>query len=277
MYDTVNLERYANTDVRWIRFDKNRISMRLIYEKGQRVSSLVKKYNATFGFNLPYFWDGQILGNNKDGDNIISTAYGKMLKWHSIASNGSDIKIGKLNINDKFDFLATASPLIVENGQLCHQKYIVEEEVNSDIANGRSQRTAVGINKAGDLIVAICDGRTTVSQGLTLGELGQFMINKGAVIAMNGDGGGSTTLADQSGSLGMNKGSSERIVHHAVLVNVTPMPIMQQTASVIVNGNQVSTGFISNGVTYVPVRDVATNLGATVLWDGTTRTISINK
>lgn len=51
-----------------------------------------------------------------------------------------------------------------------------------------------------------------------------------------------------------------------------------QTAKVIVNGRELSEkGEVKTGVTYVPVRAVAEALGASVKWDGETRTVTITK
>ena len=56
-------------------------------------------------------------------------------------------------------------------------------------------RTAIGAAEDGTLIVMIVDGRQPGrSEGVTLFELGDLMVAEGAVLAVNLDGGGSTTL-----------------------------------------------------------------------------------
>jgi hypothetical protein len=57
-------------------------------------------------------------------------------------------------------------------------------------------RTAVGITASGDLVVATVDGRQSgYSTGVDLDELAELMLSRGAVQALNMDGGGSTTMA----------------------------------------------------------------------------------
>jgi exopolysaccharide biosynthesis protein len=57
-------------------------------------------------------------------------------------------------------------------------------------------RTAIGITAAGDLVIATVDGRQAgYSTGVDLQELAELMLARGAVQALNMDGGGSTTMA----------------------------------------------------------------------------------
>ena len=74
------------------------------------------------------------------------------------------------------------------------------------------------------------DGRTTANPGLTLEEMALYMRDKGAVFAINGDGGGSTILADQTGAI--NDVATERVVHHALLIfrNNAPAPDWKRDA-----------------------------------------------
>jgi hypothetical protein len=64
-------------------------------------------------------------------------------------------------------------------------------------------RTAVGLNQAGThLIIVVVDGRQTgYSEGVTLAELAEIMVEQGAYRATDLDGGGSSTLvrADENG------------------------------------------------------------------------------
>lgn len=72
-----------------------------------------------------------------------------------------------------------------------------EGAVLEDIPNsGPDPRTAVGINEDGhQLIIVIVDGRQLgYSQGATLKELAQILVDFGAFRAMELDGGGSSTL-----------------------------------------------------------------------------------
>ena len=57
-------------------------------------------------------------------------------------------------------------------------------------------RSAVGFSRNGRyLYLVVVDGRQPLySEGMTLAELGEFMVSLGAQYAMNLDGGGSSTL-----------------------------------------------------------------------------------
>ena len=58
----------------------------------------------------------------------------------------------------------------------------------------KNPRTAVGITATGGIILLVVDGRSSVSVGLTLYQLGKEMKALGAVNAVNLDGGGSATM-----------------------------------------------------------------------------------
>lgn len=208
------------TDVRWIKFEKDKIRLDFIYEKGAKVSELVKKYKADYGFNFPFFYNGIPLGDVRDQDKVIASAYGKMLKWHEFAYRNGAPMIGQLNKNEPYDFLVQASPMLVENGKLVHDYYIKYDETAPDIVNTRCQRTFIGIDAKGDFHLFIGDGRTNTDQGLSLFEAALYATSKQCIFVLNGDGGGSTILADKNGGLNqkLNTGTNERVVHHAVLV-----------------------------------------------------------
>ena len=56
-------------------------------------------------------------------------------------------------------------------------------------------RTNVGITADGDVLMVVVDGRQTYSVGMTLSEMGDLMLQLGAVTAFNLDGGGSSVMA----------------------------------------------------------------------------------
>jgi exopolysaccharide biosynthesis protein len=62
------------------------------------------------------------------------------------------------------------------------------------VNGGRAPRTAIGIKKDGKVLLVVVDGRRRTSVGLSLVELAQFMVEQGAVEAMNLDGGGSSEM-----------------------------------------------------------------------------------
>ena len=277
------------TDVRFMKFKTGKYTLRFVYESNEKVSNLVKKYNADLGTNAPFFFEGKILGDAKDGDKIISTAYGKMTKWHEFAFvNGKPI-IGQLNANDKYTLLIQGAPLLVENGKPVYEHYRIQQEINDDIGKSRSQRTFAWIDKNGDLWFAWADGRTNYDQGLTLEEMALFAIEKGAITAINFDGGGSTIVADKTGGLNQkaNTGANERVVHHALLFyfnqnggeekfSNTETPKIQREVTVIANGKKMSNGLLIDGVTYLPLRELGEFFGAKVKWDSATKKAYLN-
>lgn len=281
------------TDVRHIKFQTGKVEYKFVYEKGAKVSSLVKKYGADFGFNAPYFYNGIPLGDSESDDKVISSAYGKMLKWHEFAVVDGKPIIGQLNKNDKQDFLIQGAPLLVENGKSVYSTYAVSQEVNDDIAKSRCQRTFIWIDAKGDLNLGICDGRTLSDQGMSLEEMALYTISKGAVNALNFDGGGSTILADKTGGLNqsLNTGVNERVVNHAVLVFIKEeKPV---STSPITNSNYTPTkidlidinkntkveldGFTSDGKSYVELRKLAEFFGASVGWDNVQKRSTVKK
>ena len=68
------------------------------------------------------------------------------------------------------------------------------EEFGSDVAGGRAPRTALGITRDNKALLVVVDGRRRSSVGFTLLELAQFMLEQGAVEALNLDGGGSSEM-----------------------------------------------------------------------------------
>ena len=93
---------------------------------------------------------------------------------------------------DKVTEAVGAGPCLVKNGE--HYVTTVGEEFGSDVAGGRAPRTALGITKDGKALLVVVDGRSRASVGYTLLELAQFMLEQGAVEAMNLDGGGSSQM-----------------------------------------------------------------------------------
>jgi hypothetical protein len=72
---------------------------------------------------------------------------------------------------------------------------VVYPQNQGDLCTTRHPRTAAGLSKDGrTLILAVVDGRTTASVGMTCTELGALMKELGAHDASNLDGGGSSTM-----------------------------------------------------------------------------------
>ncbi|HEX9973614.1 MAG TPA: phosphodiester glycosidase family protein, partial [bacterium] len=86
-------------------------------------------------------------------------------------------------------------PTLVKNGSVAISH---DEEVFWDSGVGYSTqnpRTAVGFTNENHAIMLVVDGRQIASEGVTLPDLAQIMVNLGCFEAMNLDGGGSTQMA----------------------------------------------------------------------------------
>lgn len=110
------------------------------------------------------------------------------------------------------------SPVLIEGGQ------IVVENCSSYLCD-QHPRTAVGIASDGDILIAQIDGRSNLSVGMTLLQLAREMRDRGAVWAMNLDGGGSSTMwIDGKGVVNTPSEDHERSVTNALLVLPGPDP-----------------------------------------------------
>jgi hypothetical protein len=97
--------------------------------------------------------------------------------------------------------LVQAGPLLVADGRIAFDEAAdvegfraADEQFDSDITAGRHPRAAIGLGE-GHVTVVACDGRRSlVDDGLTMLELAEIMRGLGCEVAMNLDGGGSTTL-----------------------------------------------------------------------------------
>src|SRR4051812_27162782 len=94
-----------------------------------------------------------------------------------------------------------AGPLLVEDGEVVFDEASDAEgfragsgQFDSDITEGRHPRAAIGLG-SDHVTVLACDGRRSlVDAGLTMLELAEAMRGLHCEVAMNLDGGGSTTL-----------------------------------------------------------------------------------
>ena len=101
---------------------------------------------------------------------------------------------------------------------------VLETEV-AQVWNERHPRTGIGFSVTRDtLIMAVVDGRSAVSSGVTTLHLAQLMQTAGAWSALNLDGGGSSTIfAEPFGQLNVPSDGSERASgNHVFLVATAP-------------------------------------------------------
>ncbi len=117
--------------------------------------------------------------------------------------------------NDSVHILGVG-PRLVEDGKI--HVTASEERFGADVAYGRAPRSAVGINKDGDFLFAVVDGRQSFSRGCTLIEWANVLKTLGAVQAMNLDGGGSAELIIRGQIVNSPSDGGERNIGSALLV-----------------------------------------------------------
>ena len=157
-------------------------------------------WTLTSGNGAEYVVRGDRIVEVRDSNSVIPdgavvlSASGRPAWLMSHLKEGNRIKIVQtLGPDwDKVVHALGAGPCLVRNAEI----YVTTlgEEFGSDVAGGRAPRTAIGITKEGRVLLAVVDGRSRASVGFTLLELAQFMLEQGAVEAMNLDGGGSSEM-----------------------------------------------------------------------------------
>ncbi len=110
-------------------------------------------------------------------------------------------------------------------------------------------RTAVGYTRNQHAILLVVDGRQTASQGVTLPELAQIMLDLGCVEAMNLDGGGSTQMAVGGQLINLPQGSTDLravptilAVVHSDSIKVPDEPLFEKIIDTSDNGCSLEGG-----------------------------------
>lgn len=117
-------------------------------------------------------------------------------------------------------YAISCGPMLVYDGKIMvnHEKagshYMTNYECwdESGVYYGNPDRTAIGITDDGKIVLFVCDGRITDSQGAYLTELAKVMKGLGCRYAMNLDGGGSTGMWIKGSGMINNMDSSWRSV-----------------------------------------------------------------
>lgn len=118
------------------------------------------------------------------------------------------------SVADAAASVGSAGPQLVRDGQVAVTSD--EEEIASDIADGRAPRTGVGIKKDGTVLIVVADGRSDDSAGFTLDEFARYFVSLGADRAMNFDGGGSSEMVINGKIMNDPSDGSERSVRVAL-------------------------------------------------------------
>lgn len=127
-------------------------------------------------------------------DGLVISVHGKACDAFAQVKVGDAARVEEA-IGAPWESLPTvigAGPMLVKDGAVLVTA--AEEEFPPDIARGRAPRTAFGVTADGRYLLAVVDGRQRHSIGCTLQEMAEFMMQFGAVQAINFDGGGSSAL-----------------------------------------------------------------------------------
>lgn len=117
----------------------------------------------------------------------------------------------------KMECAFAAGPNLVINGE--KNVDITEQNFSSVFANTRTARSAIGLKKDGTVILLTVDGKQKgVSEGVTLYEMADIMLNLGAYQAMNLDGGSSTQMAVEGRMVNVPTNKLGAKVTNAVIV-----------------------------------------------------------
>jgi exopolysaccharide biosynthesis protein len=103
----------------------------------------------------------------------------------------TDAETGKA-IDEKFEDIVAGVPQLIKDGKIA----VTWEQERSSRAfvETRHPRTAVAKLKGGKTLFVVADGRSETSGGIGLADLASYLLELGAVDAMNLDGGGSSTM-----------------------------------------------------------------------------------
>ena len=160
--------------------------------------------------------------------NMAYTANQVVLSGHGVAATflnnnvavGDTIKIvNKITPGiPKLKEMLGGYPRIVANGKnYADQGY--KDEGGPDHTYNREPRTAIGFSKdSTKLYLVLVDGRSTLSAGMKLPELADFMIAIGVADGMNFDGGGSSEMIVRDAIMNVPSDGGERPVANAIMV-----------------------------------------------------------
>lgn len=144
---------------------------------------------------------------------VVISGHGANAKALQYVRAGDKAKVVESFNSDeakKAETIVGAGPLLLENSNI--NVRTKEENIASDIAYGRSPRTALGIKDDGTVLMVVVDGRSADSCGMTLTELAQFLKKLGAKDAINFDGGGSSEMVIKGRVINKPSDGRERMI-----------------------------------------------------------------
>lgn len=160
----------------------------------QKTSEIAETNNAILAINGDYYGTqekGYVLRNGILYRSILDNEQEDLVVY----KDGSFEIINESNIsadslyNNGAQQILSFGPALVENGKI---SVTTQDEVGKAMAS--NPRTAIGIIDELHYVFVVSDGRTSLSEGLSLYELAEFMQTLNVSIAYNLDGGGSSTM-----------------------------------------------------------------------------------
>ncbi len=160
---------------------------------------------------------GNCLGNVISNSNVVQTPNRHNVQF-GITKSGKFI-VGYLSLQpntnqvvlksstgqtttEELDQLVAGVVWIVKDGRsFVDQSALLEDMTTQETGSGfvsvRAGRTAIGYDNSGNLMLLVIDGNSRQGKGPNLHEMAQFMMELGAVQAINLDGGGSSTVVQK--------------------------------------------------------------------------------
>lgn len=135
------------------------------------------------------------------------------------------------NALDKTITTVGGFPKIVTDGENCALDCYAEEGGSNNFATARHPRTAAGYSENGNYLYLITvDGRQTISKGMSLPELADFMVGIGVHRGLNLDGGGSTTMVvrNQVANSPSDAGGERSVSNALFVVSTAPKGDLSQ-------------------------------------------------
>ncbi|TNJ61865.1 phosphodiester glycosidase family protein [Paenibacillus hemerocallicola] len=166
--------------------------------KGEKVSSMVKRTGAIAGVNAGGFVDPEWMGNGFQPTGIVIS--GGKIFYNDGAMNTSTSIVGIDKDGRMVAGKYTPNQMLamgVQEAVTFTPKFIVDGKgliPNQASGWGIAPRTCMAQTADGTILFAIIDGRQPHSIGATLYDIQEILLEKGAVIAANLDGGSSTVL-----------------------------------------------------------------------------------
>lgn len=168
--------------------------------------------------------DGVVVRIDSNAAGVRIPASGFVVAVRGTALDRMTVRVGDvIRWDARFDGLSNVAemiggyPMLLLDGKHVHHN---EAGLRTTFADRRHPRAAIARDKQGKVLIVVVDGRRPgYSDGMTLQELGDYLLAHGAVDALNLDGGGSTTLVMRGQIVNRpTDANGERPVANALLV-----------------------------------------------------------